>query len=154
MDRLDCKIIALLQQDGRLTTAELADQIGLSASPCARRLKRLESDGIITGYKASVNRKAVGLGMTIFVNVRLNKHKEDVIDEFEQAMIKQPVVLSCHIISGSYDYLLEVVCQDLNGYELFIRQLQSHSAVQDINTNFAIRRVKSHTPLPLGDDAC
>lgn len=149
MDRLDQKIISLLQQDGRLTTTELAEQIGLSASPCARRLKRLETEGIITGYKAAVSREAVGLGMTVFVNVRLNMHKEKIIDEFEQAMLHQPKVLACHIISGNYDYLLEVVCQDLLGYEQFIRQLQSHPAVQDINTNFAIRTVKDNTPLPL-----
>jgi Lrp/AsnC family leucine-responsive transcriptional regulator len=149
MDQFDRNILDLLQKNGRLSTTELAEQIGLSQSPCARRLKRLESSGVISGYKASVERKSVGLDMTIFVNVRLNQHKEAVINEFERLMIELPMVLCCHIISGSYDYLLEVVCPDLNGYELFIRRLQSHAAVQDISSNFAIRTVKNYTPLPL-----
>lgn len=149
MDRLDRRIITLLQKDGRLTTTELADQIGLSASPCARRLKRLEQEGFITGYHAAVSRDKMGLDMTIFVNIRLSKHRDKVIGEFELAVQSINEIINCHIVSGSYDYLLEVVCRNLKGYETFMRKVQGLSGVQDMSTSFAIRAVKKHAPLPL-----
>lgn len=151
MDRIDRHILNLLQQDGRLTTAEIAEQVGLSPSPCARRLKRLESEQVIRGYQANLDRQKLNLGMTVFVNVRLSHHQEDVIGEFEQAVIEMREVISCHIVSGAHDYLLEVVSQDLVNYEQFIRKLQTLPMVKDINTNLAIRSVKSHSPLPFGE---
>ncbi|MGF1763166.1 Lrp/AsnC family transcriptional regulator [Aliivibrio kagoshimensis] len=147
MDRLDVKIVDILQTQGRLTTAEISDEVGLSASPCARRLKKLEQQGVITGYRACIDRKKVGLGVTIFVNVGLSNHQEEVINEFENAIIDMHEIVNAHIVSGANDYLLEVVTSDLEHYEQVMRKLQTLSMVKDINTNLAIRSIKSDTPL-------
>ncbi|MDW2194154.1 Lrp/AsnC family transcriptional regulator, partial [Vibrio sp. 1641] len=107
MDKIDRQLLHLIQKDATLTTAELADQVGLSASPCARRLKRLEQEGVISGYRAMISRGAVGIAMTVFVEVSLNNHQASSIDEFETAIVDMDEVISCHVVSGAYDYLLE-----------------------------------------------
>lgn len=150
MDRKDRQIIAELQSDVRKTTAEIADAVGLSVSPCARRIKKLEADGIIAGYQVKLDRQKLGLMMTFFVNVSLSNHRDQAISEFENAVGCMAEVISCHVISGSYDYLLEVVSKDLPHYEAFMRKLQTLNMVKDINTNLAIRSVKQGTPLPVG----
>ncbi|WP_137938165.1 Lrp/AsnC family transcriptional regulator [Chitinivorax sp. B] len=149
MDRIDRQLLTLLQADGRLTVAELADKVALSASPCARRLKRLEDSGIISGYRAVLNRNRLQLATTVFVNVRLMHHREDAVRLFEEAVLHMEEVISCHVVSGAFDYLLEVVVRDLPDYEKLVRKLQMLSMVQDITSNFAIRTVKSGAPLPL-----
>lgn len=149
MDRIDTQLLELLQREGRLTIAELAERVGLSQSPCARRLKRLEEEGLIAGYRAVLDRKAVQLATTVFVNVRLMHHREDAVQQFEAAMQAMAEVISCHVVSGSHDYLLEVVVGELSDYELIVRRLQALPVVQDINSSFAIRSVKSGAPLPL-----
>lgn len=113
MDRIDRHLLELLQKDGRLTTAELADEVGLSPSPCARRVKRLEEKGIIDGYRVSLSREQVGIAMSVFVEVSLNNHQEVSIDKFEGAVVEMEEVISCHVVSGAYDYLLEVVSPNL-----------------------------------------
>lgn len=149
LDDKDKKIIAEMQSDVRKTTAEIADSVGLSFSPCARRIKKLESEGLISGYQVKLDRHKLGLAMTIFVNVSLSNHRDQAIKEFEYAVACMEEVISCHVISGSYDYLLEVVSRDLPHYEAFMRKLQVLNMVKDINTNLAIRAVKLGTPLPL-----
>lgn len=149
MDRIDKKILGLIQEDARLTTAEIADKVGLSASPCARRIKRLEQDGIIAGYHAYLVRDKVGIAMTVFVEVSLNNHQVTSIDHFEQAVVEMEEVVSCHVVSGAYDYLLEVVAKDLTGYEAFTRKLQRLQNVKDIHTHLAIRNVKNSAALPI-----
>ncbi|RSM25244.1 Lrp/AsnC family transcriptional regulator [Aeromonas salmonicida] len=149
LDRIDLHLLRLLQQDGRLSTVELAEQVGLSASPCARRLRRLEGEGHIQGYRAVLAREKLGLGITIFVNVRLSQHKEPLVDAFEQAVAAMAEVISCHTVSGNYDYLLEVVVPDLPAYEQWIRRLQSQDMVNDISSHFAIRAVKVMGLLPI-----
>ncbi|ORJ13133.1 Lrp/AsnC family transcriptional regulator [Aeromonas salmonicida] len=149
LDRIDLHLLRLLQQDGRLSTVELAEQVGLSASPCARRLRRLEGEGHIQGYRAVLAREKLGLGITIFVNVRLSQHKEPLVDAFEQAVAAMAEVINCHTVSGNYDYLLEVVVPDLPAYEQWIRRLQSQDMVNDISCHFAIRAVKVMGPLPI-----
>ncbi|MBB5017237.1 Lrp/AsnC family leucine-responsive transcriptional regulator [Chitinivorax tropicus] len=149
MDRIDRQLLTLLQADGRLTVAELAEKVSLSPSPCARRLKRLEETGIISGYRATLNRNRLQLATTVFVNVRLMHHREDVARLFEEAVLHMEEVISCYVVSGTYDYLLEVVVRDLPDYEKLVRKLQTLSMVQDITSNFAIRTVKSGAPLPL-----
>ncbi|TON88899.1 Lrp/AsnC family transcriptional regulator, partial [Vibrio parahaemolyticus] len=139
MDKIDRQLLHLIQKDATLTTAELADQVGLSASPCARRLKRLEQEGVISGYRAMISRGAVGIAMTVFVEVSLNNHQASSIDEFETAIVDMDEVISCHVVSGAYDYLLEVVSKDLPGYESFTRKLQRLENVKDIHTHLAIR---------------
>ncbi|HCE1795834.1 TPA: Lrp/AsnC family transcriptional regulator [Vibrio parahaemolyticus] len=149
MDKIDRQLLHLIQKDATLTTAELADQVGLSASPCARRLKRLEQEGVISGYRAMISRGAVGIAMTVFVEVSLNNHQASSIDEFETAIVDMDEVISCHVVSGAYDYLLEVVSKDLPGYESFTRKLQRSENVKDIHTHLAIRQVKGNGCLPI-----
>lgn len=149
MDRIDRHILSLLQKDARQSTADIADKVGLSASPCARRIKKLEEDGVIAGYQAKLNKKAVGVGMTVFVEVSLNNHQAGSIDAFEQAVLEMEEVISCHVVSGAYDYLLEVVSQDLTGYESFTRKVQRLDNVKDIHTHLAIRQVKESSELPV-----
>ncbi|HCH1965073.1 Lrp/AsnC family transcriptional regulator [Vibrio parahaemolyticus] len=149
MDKIDRQLLHLIQKDATLTTAELADQVGLSASPCARRLKRLEQEGVISGYRAMISRGAVGIAMTVFVEVSLNNHQASSIDEFETAIFDMDEVISCHVVSGAYDYLLEVVSKDLPGYESFTRKLQRLENVKDIHTHLAIRQVKGNGCLPI-----
>ncbi|MCR9372563.1 Lrp/AsnC family transcriptional regulator [Vibrio alginolyticus] len=149
MDKIDRQLINLIQKDATLTTAELADQVGLSASPCARRIKRLEQEGVISGYRAIVSRDTVGIAMTVFVEVSLNNHQASSIDEFEHAVVEMDEVISCHVVSGAYDYLLEVVSKDLAGYETFTRKLQRLENVKDIHTHLAIRQVKGNGSLPI-----
>ncbi|ARC21118.1 Lrp/AsnC family transcriptional regulator [Vibrio parahaemolyticus] len=149
MDKIDRQLLHLIQKDATLTTAELADQVGLSASPCARRLKRLEQEGVIRGYRAMISRGAVGIAMTVFVEVSLNNHQASSIDEFETAIVDMDEVISCHVVSGAYDYLLEVVSKDLPGYESFTRKLQRLENVKDIHTHLAIRQVKGNGCLPI-----
>ncbi|EIK4763759.1 Lrp/AsnC family transcriptional regulator [Vibrio parahaemolyticus] len=149
MDKIDRQLLHLIQKDATLTTAELADQVGLSASPCARRLKRLEQEGVISGYRAMISRGAVGIAMTVFVEVSLNNHQASSIDEFETAIVDMDEVISCHVVSGAYDYLLEVASKDLPGYESFTRKLQRLENVKDIHTHLAIRQVKGNGCLPI-----
>lgn len=149
MDRIDRHLLALIQKQGRLSTAELAELVGLSASPCALRLKRLEDEGVIDGYQAKLNRKAIGIGMTVFVEVSLNNHQASSIDEFESALVEMDEVISAHVVSGAYDYLLEVVSPDLVGYESFIRKVQQLDNVKDIHTHLAMRQVKQAGSLPV-----
>ncbi|KDM89811.1 Lrp/AsnC family transcriptional regulator [Photobacterium galatheae] len=149
MDKKDKQILQEIQRDARQSTAEIADKVGLSVSPCARRIKKLESDGIISGYQATLDRQKLGLMMTFFVNVSLNNHNDQPIDAFEKVVGDMTEVISAHVISGAYDYLLEVVARDLPHYEAFVRQLQLLTMVKDIHTNLAIRTVKTGQQLPV-----
>lgn len=149
MDKIDRLLLDLIQQDATMTTSELADKVGLSASPCARRIKRLEQDGVISGYRAMISRERAGIAMTVFVEVSLNNHQAISIDDFEQAISDMEEVISCHVVSGAYDYLLEVVSKDLTGYEAFTRKLQRLENVKDIHTHLAIRQVKGNGNLPV-----
>ncbi|GAB6261182.1 Lrp/AsnC family transcriptional regulator [Photobacterium sp. R1] len=149
MDKKDKQILQEIQRDARQSTAEIADKVGLSVSPCARRIKKLESDCIISGYQATLDRQKLGLMMTFFVNVSLNNHNDQPIDAFEKVMCEMTEVISAHVISGAYDYLLEVVARDLPHYEVFVRQLQMLTMVKDIHTNLAIRSVKTGRQLPV-----
>ncbi len=149
MDKIDRQLLRLIQKDATLTAAELADHVGLSPSPCARRIKRLEQEGVINGYRAMVSRDTVGIAMSVFVEVSLNNHQALSIDEFERAIVEMDEVISCHVVSGAYDYLLEVVSKDLAGYESFTRKLQTLENVKDMHTHLAIRQVKGNGSLPI-----
>ena len=111
LDALDNKILTALQEDGRLSNVELADRVGLSPSPCLRRVKRLEEEGYIAGYKAKVDRQRLGLGMTIFVGVKFDTHRDVNARDFQEAVQTFPEVVACHMVSGETDFLLEVVVQ-------------------------------------------
>lgn len=149
MDKIDKRILELLQRDGRLNTADIAEAVNLSPSPCARRIKRLENEKVIVGYQAKISRYSVNLGMTVFVHVNLNSHQEADLAQFEQSILQLDQVINGHVVSGQYDYLLEVVCTDLIAYEQFMRQLRVLPMVKDINSNFTIRTFKEQTALPI-----
>ncbi|WP_027858606.1 Lrp/AsnC family transcriptional regulator [Marinobacterium jannaschii] len=148
-DSTDLKILDALQRDGRLSNVDIAEQINLSPSPCLRRLRRLEEEAVIEGYKARLNRNRLGLAMTVFVQVKLRSHSADSVAGFEAAVQQMEAVVNAHTVSGSADYLLEVVVADLEGYDLWVRQIQQLSMVREIESNFALRAVKADAPLPL-----
>ena len=149
MDKIDRHILEVLQKEARLSTAELSERIGLSPSPCARRLKRLEDEGYIENYQANVNKAKVGIAMSFFVEVSLNSHQEESIAAFENALSNMDEVINGHVVSGSYDYLLEVVSPNLDGYERFTRKLHKIASVKDIHTHLSVRKVINKTTLPI-----
>ncbi|TLX62257.1 Lrp/AsnC family transcriptional regulator [Stutzerimonas nosocomialis] len=151
LDAYDRRILAALQRDGRLSNVDLADRIGLSASPCLRRVKMLEDTGVISGYQATLDPDAIGLGLTVFVGIKVERHHEEEAERFRQAVSALPEVLSAYLVSGESDFLLHVVVQDLRDYERFLTEvLLKLPGVRDIRSNFAIQTVKAQGPLPLG----
>lgn len=149
LDTTDLKILRALQHDGRLSNADIAEAVALSPSPCLRRLRRLERDGVIQGYRIQLDRQTIGLGMTVYVQVKLQDHGIESVAGFEQALMGMSQVINAHTVSGSADYLLEVVVSDLPDYDLWVRQMQALRMVREIESNFALREVKSQAPLPL-----
>lgn len=119
LDAIDRKILAALQADGRITMQDLADQVGLSVSPCHRRVKLLESRGIIGRYTAQVDQKALGLHVSVFISIKLTRQKEEDLARFAKAISKWDEVLECYLMTGNRDYLLRVVAADLAAYETF-----------------------------------
>ena len=150
LDAIDCRIVAELQSDGRLSNVELADKVGLSPSPCLRRVKRLEQEGYIQGYRAALQRDRVGLGFSVFIGVKLNGHANDCALAFEQAVVEMPEVVACHLVSGEADYFLEVVVPDLADYQRFlVGKLLNLTLVREVRSNIAIQTLKAGAPLPL-----
>jgi Lrp/AsnC family transcriptional regulator, leucine-responsive regulatory protein len=151
LDTVDCRIITELQSDGRLSNVELADRVGLSPSPCLRRIKRLETSGYIEGYRATLKRELVGLGFSVFLSVKLNEHANERVAQFEKTMVDLPEVIACHLVSGEADYLLEIVVPDLPAYQLFlVGKLLNLPVVREVRSNIAIETLKAGAPLPLG----
>jgi Lrp/AsnC family transcriptional regulator, leucine-responsive regulatory protein len=151
MDATDREILRLLQEDGRLTNAALAERVHLSPSPCLRRLKRLEDDGVIERYRAILDRRRVGLGLTVFVEIKVEGHTDETATQLQETFGAMDEVIACHIVSGPADFLLEVVVPDLEHYErLLLGRLLKVRGVSDVRSNFAIRTVKANGPLPLG----
>ena len=151
IDAIDGRIIAALQADGRLTNVELAERVGLSPSPCLRRVKRLERDGYIEAYRAILRRSRVGLGLTVFVGVKIDGHANERATKFEEAVLAMPEIVACHMVSGDTDYLLEVVIPDLEHYQRFlVGKLLELPIVKDVRSNIAIQTLKAAAPLPLG----
>jgi Lrp/AsnC family leucine-responsive transcriptional regulator len=151
IDRVDRRMLEVLQAEGRISNVALAERLHLSPSPCLRRHKALEEQGVIAGYRAVLDRAAIGLGLTVFVEVKVEGHSEAKARAIEEAVAKMPEVVSCHIVSGGADFLLEVVVPDLRAYErLLLGSLLSLPAISDVRSNFAIREVKRSSPLPLG----
>ncbi|WP_293602995.1 Lrp/AsnC family transcriptional regulator [Polaromonas sp. UBA4122] len=154
LDKLDRQILRSLQLEGRSTYEQLAEQIGLSPSAVLRRVKRLEESGVIDRYVALVKPEAVGLGLTAYINVRLEKntesHKRNPMDLFRASVQTWPEVAECAALTGEMDYLLRVVVQDMAHYRRFIMDtLLKHPSVQDCKTSFVLDRVKATTAVPL-----
>jgi Lrp/AsnC family transcriptional regulator, leucine-responsive regulatory protein len=150
LDVVDRRMLEILQRDGRISNAGLAEQLHLSPSPCLRRLRALERDGVITGYRAELDRALLGLGLTVFVEVKVESHSDRTAKAITDALAAAPEVVSAYVVSGSADFLLEVVVADLASYErLLFGTLLKLPHVSDVRSNFALRTVKSRGPLPL-----
>ena len=154
LDKLDKLILRSLQVDGRATYDQIADAVSLSPSAVLRRVKRLEESGVIDRYVALVRPEAVGLGLTAYLNVRLEKHteshKRNPMDVFRASVQTWPEVVECAALTGEMDYLLRVVVQDMAHYSRFIMDtLLKHSSVQDCKTSFVLDRVKATTAVPV-----
>jgi Lrp/AsnC family leucine-responsive transcriptional regulator len=154
LDKLDAHILRTLQADGRATFDAIAAEVGLSASAVLRRVKRLEESGVIASYVALVEPEAVGLGLTAYINVRLEKHteshKRNPMDVFRASVQSWPEVTECVALTGEMDYLLKIMVRDMAAYSRFIMDvLLKHPAVQDCKTSFVLDRVKSTTAVPV-----
>lgn len=150
LDAIDRRILDALQRDARLTNVQLAEEVGLSPSPCLRRVRLLEQAGVIGGYHANLDRTGLGLGLTVFVGIKVERHHDEAATAFREAVRALPEVVSCHLVSGEADFLLQVVVSDLAAYQrLLLDTLLKLPAVSDIRSNFAIQTVKDRAPLPL-----
>lgn len=151
LDKFDRAILQELQADGRLSNAELAQRVGLSAAPCWRRVKALEDAGFIKGYHAEIDRRRIGLGVLAFVRLDADRNNGNVTRELEDAIRKLPEVVSCHYISGAGTFELQVVSRDLDNFAQFAREvLINLPNVKDLHTSFSLGEVKESSALPLG----
>ncbi len=149
MDAIDRRIIKSLQQNGKLTNQELSDKVGLSPSPCLRRVRNLEKNGILTGYTALVDQDKYGLPLTVFVNIRLERHSDECIKSFEQGVKRLDEVMECYLMTGKFDYLLHVVSEDLKTYEIFVRdKISTIPCIAGIDSSFVFGRVKRKMEFP------
>jgi Lrp/AsnC family leucine-responsive transcriptional regulator len=149
-DKVDRAIVAHLQRDGRIANVDLADAVGLSPSACLRRVKALEADGVIAGYRAEVSRARAGLGLTVFVGLTVEGHSRETSSRIEEALLAIPAVVACYLVSGADDFLIEAAVPDLAGYEqLLLDQVLAIPGVTEARSTFAIRTVLSRGPLPL-----
>jgi len=147
---IDRRILKVMQEDGRMTIQAIGDHVGLSASPCLRRIRRMEQAGIITAYSITLDQKAVGLPVSVFVSIKLERQRAEQLDRFGEAIADWPEVMECYLMTGQFDYLLRVVCADLAAYEAFIREkLTRVDGVGSIESSFALGQVKYSRVLPI-----
>jgi Lrp/AsnC family leucine-responsive transcriptional regulator len=150
LDAVDLKILALLQVDGRISINDLAGKVGLSPSPCLRRVRILEKSGVIARYVAVLDQRAAGLPVSVFISVKLEKQKEDLLDKFARTIARWPEVLECYLMTGPRDYWLRVVVPDLAAYERFLKtKLTRLEGIASIESSFALEQVKYTNVLPV-----
>ena len=151
LDRYDRAILETLQRDGRISNQELADSIGLSPSPCLRRVRALEDSGLIDGYVALVNARKLGLTLMSFIHISMDKHTPDRFESFESTINSYPEVVECHLITGqSADYLLKVIVKDMDGYQQFLlNKLTRIEGVSGVHSSFVMKSPVDHTALPI-----
>jgi Lrp/AsnC family leucine-responsive transcriptional regulator len=150
LSAVDRRILRALQQDGRMTVQAIAERVGLSASPCLRRIRQMEDAGIISGYSAVVEQKAVGLPVSVFISIKLERQRAEELDRFGSAIAAWPEVMECYLMTGQFDFLLRVVCADLAAYEQFLRQkLTQVVGVSSIESSFSLGQVKYSRVLPI-----
>lgn len=149
MDAKDIQLIRALQTDGRATVQELSERIGLSPSPCLRRLRNLEKAGVLQGYTVLVDQKAYGLPVTAFVRIRMERHNREAMAEFEARIARVDQVLDCHLMTGDADYLLRVVVESLEDYEQLVRrEFHTIPGIAALETSFAYGSVKQSRVFP------
>jgi Lrp/AsnC family leucine-responsive transcriptional regulator len=150
LDAIDRRILSALQRKGRMSNAELSDQVNLSASACHRRVSRLEEEGYIRDYVALLNARKMGVSTTVFVEITLQGQADEVLDAFEKAVTRIPDVLECHLMAGSADYLLKVVAENTEDFARIHRQyLARLPGVRQMQSSFALRTVLNTTALPV-----
>ena len=151
LDRIDLKILAALQEDGRITNARLSERAGLSATPCAERVKTLERLGYISSYNARLNPHLLGLELLVFVEITLTRTSPDVFEEFRNAVVRLPRVLECHLVSGNFDYLIKARVEDMAAYRRLLGEtLLTLPGVSDSRTYVVMEEIKEDQALPLG----
>jgi len=150
LQRIDQRILDVLQEEARITNAELADRVGLSPSPCLRRVRALEEEGIVGRYVTLLSAEKVGLPVNVFATVTLDRQVQENLDHFERELSDRPEIMECYLMTGEFDYLLRVVVPDLAAYERFLMDhLTRIQGVASIKSSFAIRQVRYKTALPL-----
>ena len=150
LDSFDIKILQMLQQQADISVQNLSEHVGLSHTPCWRRIKRLREAGVLGANVALIDAKQVGLGVTVFVHVKLNSHDEHILADFETQSVTMDEVIQCYIMSGDMDYLLRVVVSSIEQYEQTLkRKLVRLPGVQALNSSFALRELKNNHQLPL-----
>ena len=152
LDNTDRRILRVIQEEARVSNSELAERVGVSPSPCWRRVRTLEENGVIERYVTLVNAKAVGLPINVFATVTLEKQAESALELFEKAVKKRPEVMECILMTGEFDYLLRVVVPDLAAYERFLMDhLTRIKGIASIKSSFSLKQVSYKTALPLSD---
>ncbi len=149
MDRVDRKLLALLQQDSTQSIAQLADQVGLSQTPCWKRIQRLEADGVIERRVALLSPEKLGLGLTVFVSIEAGDHSPDWLARFAAAVSGFPEVVEVHRMAGDVDYMLRVITRDIAAYDGFYKRLIAAVPIKNVSSRFSMERVKSTTALPM-----
>ena len=150
MDETDRKILTVLQQDADLSAAQVAEKVGLSATPCWRRIRKLEADGIIAGRAVLLNAKALGLTVNVYADIRLRQHDEDTLLAFEAAIARLPQIVECFSVSGESDYIVRIITDSIETYEWLLKKMLLHMpGVASVNSRFALGCVKMTTALPL-----
>tara|TARA_Y100000588_G_scaffold102234_1_gene111204 strand:- start:53 stop:520 length:468 start_codon:yes stop_codon:yes gene_type:complete len=150
LDPIDRRILGELQRNGRISNVDLAAAVGLSPSPCLRRVRDLENGGVIDRYAAIIDQNAAGRSLSVFVQVTLERQIETALDAFERSVTERPEVMECYLMTGDSDYLLRVVVADVSAYEVFLKDhLTRIPGVSAIKSSFALNRVKYETALPL-----
>jgi Lrp/AsnC family leucine-responsive transcriptional regulator len=150
LDAIDLRILACLQENARIANTELAAAVGLSPAPCLRRVRALEERGVIRKHVSLVSPAAVGLPVSVFVSISLERQVEEALKRFERVILARPEVMECYLMTGDADYLLRVVCADLGAYERFVLDhLTKVPGVSSIRSSFALKQVKYSTALPL-----
>lgn len=151
LEPIDVRILDALQADGRLTNQALSDEVGLSTSPCWRRVRQLEESGVVSGYRATIDRQKIGLGVLAFIRVKIDSHSEAEAEEFSRSVSRLREVIACYSIAGDADFLLQVVSPDLDTYADFamtvIRRLPR---IKEMQTTFVLKEIKSFKGFPVG----
>jgi Lrp/AsnC family transcriptional regulator len=148
-DRLDRRILALLQEDASLSNAEISDRIGLSPNACWRRTKRLEEQGVIRRRVALLNQEMLDLKVTVFVGIKTNQHNDQWLKKFANGIAEIPEVVEFYRMSGDIDYMLKIVARDIGDYDRVYKKLIAVAPLHDVSSSFAMERIKSTTALPL-----
>jgi Lrp/AsnC family transcriptional regulator len=149
MDAIDRKILAVVQQDASLSVAEIGQRVGLSSTPCWKRMQRLEADGVIMRRVAIIDPDKVGLGITVFVSIETGDHSQEWLSHFAEVVNAMPEVMEFYRMAGDVDYVLRVVVQDMPGYDTFYKKLIATVPLKNVTSRFAMEQIKSTTALPI-----